>query len=508
MNSVLPETIPRGESVLKPALLLMSGRTLSFAATFFIPIVLARTLEPSQFGTYKQLFLIYSSVYLLAQGGMASSLYYFLPHAADNAGSYVSNSLYFLGTAGLVAFGALVLLRPKLAQWMSNVELSRYVFWIALYIFLMMVSATLEIVLISRGRFLWASASYASSDLARAAASIIPVLLFRRLDPLLHGLLLVASLRVAIALGYFRAEFRGALHFDRSALKNQLAYTLPFGLAILVEIVQQSLPQYVVAHLTTPATFATFAVGCLSVPLVDFAASPASDVMMVKMQQHLVAGRAHAVLGIWYDTTLKLALLFFPLMALLIVGAREIIVLLFTTTYTASVPIFAVWSLTILLTTFQLDGVLRVFAQTRLLLALNLMRLAIIGGLIKWSLSTFSLVGPVLVIVLATLAFKAGALIRMTSLLQVRASELLPWRKLAAVLAASAGAGAVGFAVKSVMGVPILLLVISMTAAHTVTYALLVWHFDLLSAHERLVILEWIRRPVESFDRVSAFRKE
>jgi O-antigen/teichoic acid export membrane protein len=343
--------------------------------------------------------------------------------------------------------------------------------------------------------------------LGRAAAAIIPVLLFRRLDLLLHALVLVAFLRAAITLVYFRSEFRGAFHFDRAAFKNQLAYTLPFGLAILVEIVQYSLPQYVVAHLSTPATFAIFAVGCLSIPLVDFAASPTSDVMMVKMQQNLAAGRTHAVLGIWHDTTLKLALLFFPLVALVIVGAREIIVLLFTAKYAASVPIFMVWSLTILLTTFQLDGVLRVFAQTRLLLALNLMRLAIIGGLIKWSLSTFSLVGPVVVIVLATLAFKAGALIRMRSLLQVGVSELLPWRNLAALLAASAGAGAVGFAVKSLMAAHTLPLLLATTAAHTITYSLLVWNFDLLSAHERLVISEWVRRTFGSFARVLAYRK-
>jgi len=33
------------ESVFRPALLLMSGRTLAFAATFFIPVVLARVLS-------------------------------------------------------------------------------------------------------------------------------------------------------------------------------------------------------------------------------------------------------------------------------------------------------------------------------------------------------------------------------------------------------------------------------------------------------------------------------
>jgi O-antigen/teichoic acid export membrane protein len=62
------------ESVFKPALLLMSGRTLAFAATFFIPVVLARIFDPAEFGTYKQLFLIHSTIFYIAQLGMAASL--------------------------------------------------------------------------------------------------------------------------------------------------------------------------------------------------------------------------------------------------------------------------------------------------------------------------------------------------------------------------------------------------------------------------------------------------
>ena len=150
-------------------------------------------------------------------------------------------------------------------------------------------------------------------------------------------------------------------------------YALPFGAAVLLEIVYGSLPQYVVSFFANPATFAIFAVGCLQIPLVDFAASPTSDVMMVRMQENLAGGRRAAVVEIWHDTFWKLALLFFPLVALVVVEARDIILTLFTAKYAASVPIFLVVGL-ILLATLQVDGVLRVFAETRFLFLLNLIR--------------------------------------------------------------------------------------------------------------------------------------
>ena len=102
-----------------------------------------------------------------------------------------------------------------------------------------------------------------------------------------------------------------------------------------------------------------------------------------------------------------------------------------------------------------MDGVLRVFAETRLLLWLNLMRLGIIAGLIQLSLARFSLIGPVLVILLATFAFKAGALIRMKRLFRTGAAGLLPWRSLAAILGCSAAAAVVAMVVKSRLHAPV-----------------------------------------------------
>ncbi len=494
MTAAVTIPTPKTESVFRPALLLMSGRTLAFAATFFIPVVLARIFDPAQFGTYKQLFLIHSTAYFIAQLGMASSLYYFLPPAPHEAGRYVANSMLFLGTAGLACFGVVILAAPKLALWLSNGALAGYLPWIGLYLFLMMLSSALEIVLISREQYFWASASYALSDLARAAAFILPVLLFRQLEWLLKGAVVVAFLRVLLTLFYFRREFRSGFTPDRVLFKSQLAYALPFAAAVLVEIVQASLPQYAVSYLFDPATFAIFAVGCLQIPLVDFAASPTSDVMMVKMQERLAEGRKPAVVAIWHDTTWKLALLFFPLVAFCLVTARQIIVLLFTAKYAASVPIFMAWSTMILLSTLQVDGVMRVFAQTRFLLALNVMRLVIIAGLLKWSLSEFRLLGPVLVIVLATVAFKAAALLRMKRLLEIGAAQLLPWGSLAALLGAATGAGAVAWAVKSQVHAATVPLLFATGLAFTVTYTVLVWHFDLLNSGEKLALARWARK--------------
>ena len=299
-------------SIFKPALLLMCGRTISFAATFFIPVVLTRIFEPAQFGTYKQLFLIQSTIFFISQFGMASSLYYFLPGSAKDAGRYAANSTVFLTLAGAASFAALIAAGPFLSRSMNNPALAEYLPWIGLYSLLMMVSSSWEIVMVARGRYLWASTTYAASDIIRAAVLILPVVLFRQLESLLIGAALLAALRALGTLLYFRKEFQQTFRPDARLLKKQLVYAVPFGLAVLVEILQANLPQYAVSHLFDPATLAIFAIGCIQIPVIDFATSPASDVMMTQMQECLANGRRQTVLQIWHDTTWKLALLFFP----------------------------------------------------------------------------------------------------------------------------------------------------------------------------------------------------
>ena len=95
------------DSIFKPAFVLMGGRALGFLALFAVPVVLARVFDPGQFGTYKQLFLVYSTLFMVAQLAMAESLFYFLPMAPDAGGRYAVNAMLVLAAAGAICCAAL-----------------------------------------------------------------------------------------------------------------------------------------------------------------------------------------------------------------------------------------------------------------------------------------------------------------------------------------------------------------------------------------------------------------
>ena len=422
---------PSTDTVSQPAMLLVSGRAIGLVATFAIGIILARIFTPAVFGTYKQFFLVYGTLYGLAQLGMAESLYYFVPRHPARTGRYVCNALVTLAFAGIGCLAALSIYRTQIAASLTNAPLAEYMVLLGLFLTFMLMSTVLEIVLVSRKRHFTAAVTYAGSDIGRTLLFIVPALAFASLHAVFVGGTIFAAVRLVVMTAALWRKYGSEFRVDLSLWRDQLAYALPFALAVGIEVIQINYHQYVVASRFDAATFAIYAIGCMQIPLVDLIVTSTVNVLMVKMAEESSDG--HMAVSLWHETVCRLAFLIVPLAVFLLVIAHELIVGLFTETYAASVPIFMIWALTILPSIFAVDAVLRVYAQTRFLLVMNLMRLAFVAVLIGWFLSTFGLVGAVLVTLISTAAVKALGVIRLARLLHVPVAEALPWASLGGI---------------------------------------------------------------------------
>jgi O-antigen/teichoic acid export membrane protein len=428
----------------RAARVLAGGRAPGLIVAFAIPLVLARVFDQSEFGTYKQLFLIYATLFGLAQLGMAESLYYFVPREPAHAGRQVANSLVALGAIGLGCVAILTFAREPIAAWLTNSALAPQLGLLGWFLALMLTSAVFEIVLISRQRTSAAAWVYALSDIGRAAFMVVPALVGWGLHGVMAGAALFAACRLGAALVTLWREFGRELRVDAPVLYRQLAYALPFALAVSVEVLHLNWHQYAVASRVDAASFAIYAVGCLQVPVVDLIVTSTCNVMMVEMAAARDRDRG-AALWLWHDTIGRLAFMIFPLAVFLILMARDLIVLLFTPSYEASVPIFMLWSLTMLASVLVVDGVLRVFAQTRFLLAQNIVHLVIVASLAGPFLGLFGLGGAVIASLLATVVVKGIAVVRISRLMGVRLAQALPWKRLATAATCAVAAAVPAF---------------------------------------------------------------
>ncbi|MEE4175228.1 MAG: oligosaccharide flippase family protein [Xanthomonadales bacterium] len=490
-------------ALFRPALVLMTGRMLGFVMAFAIPMVLARVFDQTEFGTYKQLFLIFGTLFGIAQLGMAESLYYFLPSRGRDSGRFVFNTLATATVLGLACLFGLWLFRFELAGLMNNPALADLILPVGLYLLFMLMAVVLEIIMTIRRQFRAASATYAATDLARAIFYLTPVLLFADLRALMVGAVVFALARFLVTLVYVRREFGPELRPDRSSLSEQARYAVPFGLAGMIEVAQANFHMYAVSHAFDAATFAIYAVGCLQIPIFDFLMTSTSNVMMVNMRERLLEEDSEGAVAVWLDGNRKLAMIFFPLVAGLLVMAQPFIVLLFTDTYAASVPIFMVWTGVMLLATLLTDSALRVFALTRFLIVQNLVSLALVVLLVHVFIEAFGLIGAVLVTLLADTVVKVMALLRVRRALKVETARLLPWRALVITAALSILAALPALGVTLLLDAHELIVLMVSGPIFLLSYAALLHRFGPLEAEERAQLGVWVQKRLAWLRRTS-----
>src|SRR4030095_5020209 len=72
---------------------LMIAKTVGYAFSIALPLILVRRLDQNEFGLYKQVFLIVSSAVLVLPFGFHMSAYYYLPRERERKGQIVLNIL-------------------------------------------------------------------------------------------------------------------------------------------------------------------------------------------------------------------------------------------------------------------------------------------------------------------------------------------------------------------------------------------------------------------------------
>jgi O-antigen/teichoic acid export membrane protein len=427
---------------------LIAARLASACITLFIPLVLARVLPQAEYGTYKLLFLVALTSSAVLPMGVAQSLYFFVPRA-EAPRVWLGQTFAFMLGMGMLGGVALWAAGPFLARVLSTPGLLDHRGELALYTAFLVAASPLETGITSQGRTRLAGLSYLVFDGLRAAAMVLPVLLGGgRLHALMAAMVAWAAVRLAVAWGFVLSTGRGALG-DRALFRRQLAYALPFGVAIAFAIPQQYAHQFIVAHAVGPALFAVYAVACFELPFVELFYTPTSEVLMVQLGELERHGHLEEGVAAFREAVARLALLLLPPIAFVWAVAPAFITTLFGARFADAAPIFRVCLAVMPLGVLPLDATLRARGETGHILRSYLLKAAISIPMAWWLVHRFGLVGAAASYVVAEVSGRAFLGWRVPRALAtagrpVRARELVPWRRLSRAVAVSAALALVG----------------------------------------------------------------
>ncbi len=448
-SRALPVT-PKGGSLTAHVSWLMFAKTIGFAFNLALPMVLVRRLDQAQFGVYKQLFLVIGTSVTVLPLGFAMSAYYFLPREPDRQRETVLNILLYCLAVGCLACCAFLLWPVLLDIIFHQPGLTGYAHAIGLVILLWIVSQALEIIPIAHGEMKLASALIVSVQLTRTAIYLAAVIVFGSVKALIWAAVVQGVMQTGVLWWYLQSRFRGFWRrLDWSLMRSQLSYALPLGLAGILYTVQTDLHSYFVSNRLGAVAYAIYGVGTVQLPLMTMLQEATNAVVIPRVSALQQQNDTREIVQLMARAMRKLAAVYFPVYAMLLVTAHEFIGFFFTRRYLASVPVFMINLTLLLLGILLADPLFRAYVEQRFFL----IRLRVVLGVLLtaglWFGTTrFGLVGAISAVVIVTVTERIVMAIRFGRILGVSRKDLVLLTDVGKLALAAAGAALLTAAVR------------------------------------------------------------
>jgi O-antigen/teichoic acid export membrane protein len=230
--------------------------------------------------------------------------------------------------------------------------------------------------------------------------------------------------------------------FRMDSLLSQLSYALPLGLAGLLWALQVDVDNYFVSHYFSAALFAIYSTGCFDVPLVGILGDSVGTVLIPRISSLQATGSISEIVSVVTKAMRGLALVYAPVYVFTSLAATQVITLLFRKEYLASVPIFRINLLMVLLGIVSVDPIIRAFKSERFwVLRMNIVLLAVLCGLLFLGIKQFGLIGAVSSVIIIQYVARALIVWRVSRLLGVHWKDIGRLKDVGKTIVAAAAAG-------------------------------------------------------------------
>ena len=421
----------------------MFAKTIAFAFNLALPMLLVRRLDQAQFGVYKQLFLVIGTSVTVLPLGFAMSAYYFLPREPDRRQETVLNILIYNMVVGSLACAAFLFWPVLLAIIFHQPGLTGYAHLIGLVILLWIVSQALEMIPIANGEMKLASALIMSVQLTRTAIYLAAVIVFGSVRALIWAAVVQGVLQTVVLWWYLQSRFGGFWRrLDGRLMRSQLSYAVPLGLAGILYAVQTDLHSYFVSNRLGAVAYAIYGVGTVQLPLMGMLQEATNAVMIPRVSALQQQNDTREIIQLMARAMRKLAAVYFPVYALLVVVAHEFIGVLFTRRYLASVPVFVINLTLLLLGILMQDPLIRAYVEQRFFfIRLRVVLCVLLIAALWFGTTRFGLMGAISAVVLVSVIERIVMAVLFGRILGVSRKDLVLLKDVGKLAFAAAASG-------------------------------------------------------------------
>lgn len=421
----------------KQAGMLTTAEFVRFGLKSLVGILLARILIPAELGSYRQLFLIYSTFSTLLLLGIPQSVLFFLPKLRhiDSKREFISRAVNLVSILAFVFGLGVFLLRGLIARIFNNPQLELLLILYAVYPLFMFITQIYSQIMLG----LRQPAKTAIFTLFSVAADFVLILGVALLTKNLYYIIMAVMVSAMLQWGFAHFQLRNYLtktSFDFAFYSEVFKYSLPLGLASIVGMLSVQLDKLVISGFFTPAQYAVFSIGAMELPLISILNNSVNAILLPH-----ISSEPAKMTETYRAAVRKNALIIFPFAALGLIFAKPLITLLYTQRYVDAVPFFQVYLLILPLRVATYGIIFMALKKTRYIMVNSIITLGLNLVLNLILVRMIGMMGAALATVFVTWISAFIYLYWMRHDLKLDLSELFPLKAIfkTALVAALAG---------------------------------------------------------------------
>ncbi|MEE4311340.1 MAG: oligosaccharide flippase family protein [candidate division KSB1 bacterium] len=475
------------------------GRFLRALGKLMLAIIIVRLLSKFEYGTYRQIILLYSLFSVVLLLGIPTSLYYFIPkYDGDKVRLFIVQSeavLFLLGLIlGLIFFATAF----YWGQLFKNAEISGYLRVFALYPLFDFPAQSLAPILICYDRHRAAAIVNLIFAFTNIFSMLIPLLLGYSLYAAFWTLVIVSAIQLFFALLYIMkliGGFSGLM--ELGILKGQLRYSIPLGFSSIVTILSRELDKLVISIFFLPQVFAVYTVGARELPFVTIIPYAVASTLFPKFVTMFENREKEEFFRLWHSAIRKVSLLLLPLIPFFMITATEVVTILYTKEYSGAVPVFRIYLLLLLVHITAFDSVVLSMGLPRLVLygSVGALVLNVAANVILIKIIGFT--GPAIATILVTFMITYYFMRVIRKRYEVTWQRLFPWKAYGKILITAIGSGLLIFPLTFISAHPVIKVLV-IAAAFWTLYFTLCYVFRIIQKGDIDFVKRWVTLRVMS----------
>ncbi len=317
----------------------MLGSLSAFGFVIVSSMLLSRYFNKSDYGTYKQVMYVYSSLIAVFTLGLPRAFSYFLPRVnKGQAKDLISKINLLLMSLGAIMSVFLFLGADFIANFLNNNDLTRPLRYFAIVPFFMLPTMGIEGILATYKQTKFLAVYRILTQLFILLCVVIPVIFFDgTIISAIIGFTISSFLCFLSAMYFKNRPLKGHIKVKSPySLKNILDYTLPIMGASIWGIIIASSDQFFISRYFGSEVFAEFANGSMELPFVGMIIGATSVVLSPVFSKQVFDKGQNAkseVITLWRSVMSKTVKLIYPLVVFCFCFADIIMVLLYGEQY-------------------------------------------------------------------------------------------------------------------------------------------------------------------------------